>query len=91
MTQAEFSVRYGFPLGILRDWEKGKGRPGVHAHSVLLLVIAKDSVGASVVLYGSSGARTEAYLAAGPLDTSPCESMFLLRTPLALNQEQTLR
>jgi hypothetical protein len=30
-------------------------------------------------------------LAAGPLDTSPCESMLLLRTLLALNQEQTLR
>jgi putative transcriptional regulator len=90
MTQAEFSVRYGFPLGILRDWEQGKGKPDTSAR-VLLLVIAKDSVGASVVLYGSSGARTEAYLAAGPLDTSPCESMLLLRTPLALNQEQTLR
>jgi putative transcriptional regulator len=41
MTQAEFSVRYGFPLGILRDWEQGKGRPDTSAR-VLLLVIAKE-------------------------------------------------
>jgi putative transcriptional regulator len=72
MTQAEFSVRYGFPLGILRDWEKGKGRPDTSAR-VLLLVIAKNSVGASVVAVwllrrpnrGVFGIRTRAV----PVDT----------------------
>jgi putative transcriptional regulator len=41
MTQAEFSARYGFPLGTLRDWEQGKGKPDTSAR-VLLLVIAKE-------------------------------------------------
>lgn len=41
MTQAEFSTRYGFPLGTLRDWEQGKGKPDTSAR-VLLLVIAKE-------------------------------------------------
>jgi putative transcriptional regulator len=41
MTQAEFSVRYGFPPGILRDWEQGKSKPDTSAR-VLLLVIAKS-------------------------------------------------
>jgi putative transcriptional regulator len=41
MTQAEFSARYGFPLGTLRDWEQGKGKPDTSAR-VLLLVISKE-------------------------------------------------
>src|SRR5918994_869892 len=41
MTQAQFSARYGFPLGTLRDWEQGKGRPDTSAR-VLLLVISKE-------------------------------------------------
>ncbi|WP_457094444.1 helix-turn-helix domain-containing protein [Microvirga sp. P5_D2] len=40
MTQAEFSARYGFPLGTLRDWEQGKGKLDTSAR-VLLLVISK--------------------------------------------------
>ena len=41
MTQAQFSARYGFPLGTLRDWEQGKGKPDTSAR-VLLLVISKE-------------------------------------------------
>jgi putative transcriptional regulator len=41
MTQAEFSARYGFPLGTLRDREQSKGKPDTSAR-VLLLVIAKE-------------------------------------------------
>jgi putative transcriptional regulator len=41
LTQAKFSARYGFPLGTLRDWEQGKGKPDTSAR-VLLLVIAKE-------------------------------------------------
>jgi putative transcriptional regulator len=31
MTQAQFSARYGFPLGTLRDWEQGKAKPDTSA------------------------------------------------------------
>jgi putative transcriptional regulator len=41
MTQAQFSARYGFPLGTLRDWEQGKGKPDTSAR-VLFLVISKE-------------------------------------------------
>jgi putative transcriptional regulator len=41
MTQAEFSARYGFPLGTLRDWEQGKVRPYTSARAYLL-VIARE-------------------------------------------------
>ncbi|MFC4172928.1 helix-turn-helix domain-containing protein [Microvirga sp. GCM10011540] len=41
MTQAEFSARYGFPLGTLRDWEQGKGKPDTSAR-ILLLVISRE-------------------------------------------------
>jgi putative transcriptional regulator len=41
MTQTEFAGRYGFPLGTLRDWEQGKGRPDSSARAYLL-VIARE-------------------------------------------------
>lgn len=38
LTQEEFSRRYGFPLGTLRDWEQGKGRPDTSARAYLLVI-----------------------------------------------------
>jgi putative transcriptional regulator len=38
MTQAAFAGRYGFPLGTLRDWEQGKGRPDTSARAYLLVI-----------------------------------------------------
>jgi putative transcriptional regulator len=38
LTQAEFSARYGFPLGTLRDWEQGKGKPDTSARAYLLVI-----------------------------------------------------
>ena len=38
MTQAEFSARYGFPLGTIRDWEQGRGRPDTSARAYLLVI-----------------------------------------------------
>jgi putative transcriptional regulator len=38
MTQAEFSACYGFPLGTIRDWEQGRGRPDTSARAYLLVI-----------------------------------------------------
>jgi len=40
LTQQEFSARYGFSLGRLRDWEQGRTQPGA-SDRVLLTVLEK--------------------------------------------------
>jgi putative transcriptional regulator len=40
MTQEEFSNRFGFPLGTIRNWEQGHRKPEGPAR-ILLTVIAK--------------------------------------------------
>jgi putative transcriptional regulator len=44
LTQAEFSARYGFPLGTIRDWEQGKVRPGTSARAYLLVISREPQV-----------------------------------------------
>lgn len=41
LTQAEFSARFGFNIGRLRDWEQGRSVPD-SAVRAYLKVIAKD-------------------------------------------------
>ena len=41
MTQEEFALRFGIPLGTLRDWEQGVSGPNASART-LLRVIAKE-------------------------------------------------
>lgn len=41
LTQEEFSLHYGIPLGTLRDWEQGRVEPDQATRSYLT-VIARD-------------------------------------------------
>ena len=41
LTQEQFAVRFGLPLGTVRDWEQGAHRPD-RAARVLLRVIERD-------------------------------------------------
>jgi putative transcriptional regulator len=41
MSQKEFALRFGFPLGTLRNWEQNRRRPDGPAR-VLLTVIDKE-------------------------------------------------
>lgn len=41
LTQAAFALRFGFSLGTLRDWEKGRKQPESSSR-VLLLVIDRE-------------------------------------------------
>jgi putative transcriptional regulator len=44
LTQEEFAIRYGIPLGTLRDWEQGRSEPD-QATRAYLRVIASDPEG----------------------------------------------
>jgi putative transcriptional regulator len=52
MTQAEFSARYGFPLGTIRDREQGRGRPDTSARAYLL-VISREPQAVERALHGA--------------------------------------
>ncbi|WP_227440180.1 helix-turn-helix domain-containing protein [Methylobacterium sp. W2] len=41
LTQAEFTARYSFPIGTLRDIERGRAKPGASTRAYLL-VISKE-------------------------------------------------
>jgi putative transcriptional regulator len=43
LTQGEFAVTYGLPLGTLRDWEQGRRTPDAGS-TVLLKLIDRDHV-----------------------------------------------
>lgn len=49
LTQEAFSVRYGIPLGTLRDWEQGRSEPDQPARAYLK-VIATDPEGTAKAL-----------------------------------------
>jgi putative transcriptional regulator len=38
LTQEEFSVRYGIPLGTLRDWEQGRTEPDQPARAYIRVI-----------------------------------------------------
>lgn len=38
LSQSEFAVRYGIPLGCLRDWEQGRNAPDQSAQSYLRII-----------------------------------------------------
>jgi putative transcriptional regulator len=38
MSQDRFASTFGFPLGTLRDWEQGRGRPDTAARAYLLVI-----------------------------------------------------
>jgi putative transcriptional regulator len=38
LTQEEFSLRYGIPLGTLRDWEQGRTEPDATARAYLKVI-----------------------------------------------------
>ncbi len=48
-TQEEFSVRFGIPLGTLRDWEQGRSEPDATSQAYLK-VIAADPERVAVVI-----------------------------------------
>lgn len=41
MTQEKFANTFGFPLGTLRDWEQGRGRPDTSARAYLTVIARK--------------------------------------------------
>src|SRR3712207_6945270 len=38
MSQERFAHTFAFPLGTLRDWEQGRGRPDTAARAYLLVI-----------------------------------------------------
>ena len=52
MPQAEFSVRYGFPFGTLRDWEQAGGQYDTSAR-VFLLITAPGHEAADRALHAA--------------------------------------
>jgi putative transcriptional regulator len=38
MSQERFAQAFGFPLGTLRDWEQGRGRPDTAARAYLMVI-----------------------------------------------------
>jgi putative transcriptional regulator len=38
MSQERFAQAFGFPIGTLRDWEQGRGRPDTSARAYLMVI-----------------------------------------------------
>jgi putative transcriptional regulator len=49
LTQEEFSARYGLPVAMIRDWERGRRLPNSAARA-LLQIIKKDPKAAAQAL-----------------------------------------
>ena len=53
LTQKEFATRYQIPLGMLRDWEQGRGELDQPARAYLR-TIAGDPIAVQRALHGAS-------------------------------------
>ena len=49
LTQEEFALRYGIPLGTLRDWEQGRSEPDQPAKAYLRVIAAEPAVTAKAL------------------------------------------
>jgi putative transcriptional regulator len=50
LTQEEFSLRYGIPLGTLRDWEQGRSEPDATAKAYLRVIAAEPETVAGALM-----------------------------------------
>ena len=44
LTQKEFSDRYGFPIGTIRNWEQGRREPDLAARILLQLIDSQPKI-----------------------------------------------
>ncbi len=42
LTQAEFSEKYGIPIGTLRNWEQNKSNPPDYVYTMIFKIMEKD-------------------------------------------------
>ena len=49
MSQQEFAIRYGFPIGTLRNWEQGRRQPEGAARLLLTIIDRRPEVVESII------------------------------------------
>ena len=57
LTQAEFSERFGIPIGTVRDWDQGRAEPDAAAMSLLRVISAYPQEAAAAQLSAKSSAK----------------------------------
>ncbi len=57
LTQAEFSERFGIPIGTIRDWDQGRAEPGAAALALLKAISVYPQEAAAAQLKAASSTK----------------------------------